>query len=164
MKFTLKYDSTLDDDELIVTHNTTDAIIDDLHDFLRNQRKNNAPLSLFAGDKQYFIPMNDILFFETEENVVYAHTEDHAYESTYRLYELEDILTTSFLRISKSTICNTEKIMSISRYLNSSGNVKFQHSAKEVFVSRKYFPILKQHLEKRSSRWEEETINQFYSD
>ena len=150
MKFTFKNDDSLDEDELIITHNATGPLIDNLYQFLRDQSKENAPLSLYSQDKQYFIAMTDIIFFETQDNIVYAHTEDNAYESSYRLYELEEILSTSFIRISKSTICNTKKVLSISRYLNSSGVVKFQNTAKEVFVSRKYFQTLKQHLEKRT--------------
>lgn len=150
MKFTFKHDSSLDEEELVIVHNTNEPLIDELYRFLMDQSKNNAPLSLYSQDKQYFINMNDIIFFETQDNIVYAHTEHDAYESTYRLYELEEVLSTSFVRISKSTICNTKKVLSISRYLNSSGVVKFQNTAKEVFVSRKYFQTLKQHLEKRT--------------
>ncbi len=150
MDFTFKKDLSLNEDELIITHNSDETIISDLQQFLSDQRKQRAPLSLYSGETQYFIKMEDILFFETEANMVFAHTEDDAYESSYRLYELEKILDSNFLRISKSTIVNTQKIVSISRYLSASGVVNFQKTHKEVYVSRMYYQILKTHLEKRT--------------
>ncbi len=150
MNFTFKKDKTLDDDEIVITHNSDSEVIDELHKFLNDQSKSHTPLIVYQNDTQYFMNMNDILFFETQDNVVYAHTHSDAYESTHRLYELEEILSSNFIRISKSTIVNKDKIMSISRYLTSSSIVSFNNSHKEVYVSRRYYQTLKQELERRT--------------
>ncbi|WP_332525109.1 LytTR family DNA-binding domain-containing protein [Terrisporobacter sp.] len=41
---------------------------------------------------EYYISLSDILFFETEENTMSAHTIDNVYQVKYKLYELEEIL------------------------------------------------------------------------
>lgn len=149
MKFTIKIDDSLEDEELIITHHCTSSIIDELNQFLLDQQKSFTSLKLFSRDSQIFMAASEILFFETAEGLVYAHTTNEAYESNYRLYELLDILPNYFVRISKSTICNINHVYSISRSLSSSGIVKFKHSPKEVYVSRKYYNSLKESLEKR---------------
>ena len=57
--------------------------------------------------------------------------------------ELENILPNSFLRISKSTIVNIQKIYSLSHSV-SSHLITFQNSHKQVYVSRMYYKVLKE--------------------
>lgn len=159
MKFSINKDEKLSEDEIVINHNTNQIIIDKLYEVLSNYQKETASLSLFKDDEQYFLNVNEILFFETNDNQVYAHTNKSAYESKLRLYELETMLPKTFIRISKSTICNIKQIYSISRHLTSNGLIKFKDTPKEVYVSRKYYPQLKRHLE-RGSVWEEE--NPYY--
>ena len=61
---------------------------------------------LCKGSTEYYVPLDEILFFETEEGVIHAHTRDDIYQTGYRLYELEDMLPGVFMRVSKSTIVN----------------------------------------------------------
>ena len=68
---------------------------------------------LYKGNTEYYLPMNDILFFETADHGVAAHTGNDMYEAGYKLYELEEILPGFFMRVSKSTILNTSHIFSI---------------------------------------------------
>lgn len=96
------------------------------------------------------IDVNEILFFETEYDNVYAHLGDKSYKTRYRLYELEGLLPKTFVRISKSTIVNVQYIAAIERNLTSSRSVQFFNTHKIVYVSRMYFGILKQHLDERS--------------
>ena len=68
----------------------------------------------------------------------------------YKLYELEEFLPGYFMRVSKSTILNTNHIYSITRSISSSSKVEFQNTHKQVYVSRYYYKPLKiKLLEKR---------------
>lgn len=108
------------------------------------------PQILFYRDtKEYYFDVQDILFFETESNNVYAHTKDDVYRVKWKLYELETILPHQFLRISKSTIINSQHVFSIDRSFPSYHLVQFYKSHKQVYVSRMYFQPLKHKLEKR---------------
>lgn len=94
--------------------------------------------------------MEEILFFETESKLVYAHTRDNVLETEYKLYELEELLPGFFMRISKSAIVNLNHIYSIARNLTSSSVVEFAQSHKQVYVSRNYYKALVERLaEKR---------------
>lgn len=91
----------------------------------------------------------DILFFETDGGMIYAHTVDDVFQTKYKLYELEELLPRTFLRISKSAIVNTDKIYSIHRNLTASSLIAFQHTHKEIYVSRSYYKLLKSKLEEK---------------
>lgn len=93
--------------------------------------------------------MNDILFFETADSGVVAHTGNDLYEARYKLYELEEILPGFFMRVSKSTILNTTHIFSINRNLTASSVVAFENTHKKVYVSRYYYKPLIRKLEER---------------
>lgn len=90
-----------------------------------------------------------ILFFETDENGISAHTRDEMYQTRYKLYELEDMLPGVFMRVSKSTILNTDQIYSIDRNLTASSVVAFLNTHKKVYVSRYYYKPLTQKLEEK---------------
>lgn len=164
MKFTFKYDEDLDNEDIIITHNSSSKVVEALNQFLINQQKSYTSLSLYTKDTQLFVKPNSILFFETSDGIVYAHTSSEAYETNYKLYELEEKLPDTFLRISKSTICNLEHVYSISRKLTSVGSVKFINSLKEVYVSRNYYNDLKISLEKRIILWDEIQKRNLFSD
>ena len=86
----------------------------------------------------------------TEGKLVQAHTADRLYLTDRKLYELEESLPGSFMRISKSTIVNLDHIYSITRNLTASSIVEFYGTAKKVYVSRNYYKALTERLgEKR---------------
>ena len=105
--------------------------------------------AVYKGNTEYYLPMNDILFFETADHGVAAHTGNDMYEAGYKLYELEEILPGFFMRVSKSTILNTFHIFSINRNLTASSVVAFENTHKKVYVSRYYYKPLISKLEER---------------
>ena len=105
--------------------------------------------AFFKGDQQYFLQFSEILFFETGENLVYAHTKSDSYETKDRLYELERRLPGSFIRVSKSCIANIQNIFSIQRSLARVGLISFRDSHKEIYVSRTYIKTLQVKMEER---------------
>ncbi|MDD4095699.1 MAG: LytTR family DNA-binding domain-containing protein [Oscillospiraceae bacterium] len=118
-----------------------------------NKKRNVAAGSLtpefYKGEQQYFLSFSEILFFETEDEKVIAHTATDAYETKQRLYELESMLPASFVRVSRSTIANVTHIFSIQRGLTRVSHITFRGSYKEVYASRKYGPVLKVKMEER---------------
>lgn len=149
MKFTLKQDETLEENEFVVTHNGDSKTIAALYDFLLNQRVSSHHLELFLDEEIIYYDPDDLIFFETSDNVIYAHSHTEAFVTRYKLYELEKLLPNNFIRISKSTICNIDHIYSINRNITSSGLVKFKNTNKQVYVSRMYYQNLKIQLERR---------------
>lgn len=88
-----------------------------------------------------------ILFFESEGHQVRAHTRENSYQTALHLYELTAQLPANFLRISKSSIVNTQQITSLTKSLT--GNlIEFEDSHKQLYASRRYYRELKLTLEK----------------
>ncbi len=107
----------------------------------------------YKGNTEYYLMLDEILFFETDQNGMSAHTRTDAYQIKYKLYELEDILPGFFMRVSKSTILNTNHIYSINRNLTASSVVAFLNTHKQVYVSRYYYkPLIGKLEEKRLHR------------
>ncbi len=110
-------------------------------------QKGSAEMPLYIGDDEYFVPKKDILFFETSCGRVYAHTRERMYLCQNKLFELEQMLGVSFLRISKSTVVNIMEIGSIHKELTGNGEIRFRRSDKTTYFSRGYAKILKDRIE-----------------
>jgi len=148
VKIRIEIDENLEEDEVTIKCKEINQTIKRVQQSISSA--NLIPkLIFYKNDTEYYLNINDILFFETSENSVEAHTEKEVYKIKYRLYELEEMLPNNFVRVSKSTILNVNQIYSINRNLTSSSLVQFYKSYKQVYVSRNYNKILKQRLEER---------------
>lgn len=146
MKIRIETDTDIEEEIVIKCRQLTPEIIR-LQQMLTEAAGSSRQLALFRDDTEYYIETADILFFETESTSVMAHTAADVYETRLRLYELEELLPASFMRISKSSIVNTDRIYSINRNLTASSAVEFQGTHKQVYVSRGYYKALKEKLE-----------------
>ena len=111
-----------------------------------------STLELYKNDAQFFVELNQILFFETDGNCVCAHTAKEVFETKSKLYELEEVLPASFMRVAKSTILNVNHVYSITRNLTASSEVEFKNTHKKVYVSRNYYKALIAKLEEKRFR------------
>lgn len=152
MKIRIELDDTVTEEEVIIRCGALSREVQMIQQSLSELSLKNQSFVFYKGDTEYFLPLEEILFFETEEKSICAHTLDNIYQVKYRLYELEEFLPGHFMRISKSTILNTNKVYSIQRNLTASSVVEFQNTHKQVFVSRYYYKPLKNKLEEKRSR------------
>ena len=148
MKVRIEIDETLEDDEVIIRCKELNNTVQKVQQSISNITS-YTNLVFYKNDIEYYLPLNQILFFETSENNVTAHTDKDIYKIKYRLYELEEMLPKYFVRVSKSTILNVNQVYSIDKNITSSSIIKFSKSYKQVYVSRNYYKILKQRLEER---------------
>lgn len=137
------------EDEVIIRCKEITPEIVQLQKTLADQSKKTESIVLFQGDTEFYIDINQILFFETENQKVIAHTRTEAYETGRKLYEIEEMLGGSFQRISKSAIVNISKVYSIKRNVASSSEIEFLGTHKQIFVSRSYYKALKDRLEEK---------------
>jgi DNA-binding LytR/AlgR family response regulator len=149
MKVRIDINENLKEDEVVIRCSRLDERTQKVYDTLMDLTKESKHLMLSKGNVDYYIPLEKILFFETMEDCISAHTVDNVYETTYRLYELEEMLPGYFMRVSKSTILNLNHIYSISRNLTASSEVQFMNTHKRVYVSRNYYKSLKYRLEEK---------------
>ncbi len=149
MKIKVEIDEDIEKEEIVIRCKNLNDEIAQLQKLINNAINLKNRIVFFKGDIQYYLDLNDVLFFETEGDKVYGHTSEEIYIIKYRLYELEEILPGYFLRISKSAILNVNRIFSIDRNLASSSLVSFQNTHKKVYISRRYLKPLTDRLEKR---------------
>ena len=113
-----------------------------LQNYISKQGSAKRCLSLKNGETEFYVPMEEIYFFETEGRELRAHTADRIFFCGYKLYELEEMLPGSFLRVSKSAILNTRQIRAIHKNIAGASEVEFAGTNKRAFVSRSYYKLL----------------------
>ena len=151
MKIRIELVNDLAEDEVLIRCGRVDDTIQKIHQYILDQSSLGSKITFYKQNQEFYFPLDDILFFETEGEHIYAHTASDAYLIKYRLYELEQILPRSFVRAAKSTIVNIMQVYSITRNLTASSLVQFINSHKQVYVSRYYYQQLRQRLNERST-------------
>ena len=149
MKIKMEIDENLTEDEIVIrcrTFNDDTVVIQKKIAELVNT---GMQLEVSKGDTDYFLTLDEILFFETATGFVAVHTAKDIFETKQKLYELEELLPGSFMRVSKSTIINTAKIRSISKNITGASAVEFAGSIKKAYVSRNYIKALMEKLEEK---------------
>jgi DNA-binding LytR/AlgR family response regulator len=125
-------------EEVIIRCNSVTSEVESLARMLRNFEAPTSMPVFFKGDEQYYLSLRELLFFETDEEKVYAHTADDAFEVRMRLYELETILPGFFVRVSRSAIVSILHVLSIQKGLTRVNLIAFRKSHKVVYGSRMY--------------------------
>lgn len=152
MKIRIEPDETLQEDEVIIRCRSLSEQILQLQRVISDTDVSGNKMEFTKDNRQYFLPVNDILFFETDGGTIAAHTAQDMFQTRLKLYELEEILPGYFMRISKSSILNTALVYAINRNLTSSSVVEFQNTHKQVYVSRNYYKALISKLEEKRAR------------
>ena len=127
---------------LIRCHEVTDEV-KEIVSYVKS-RQGSLPGTL--EKRQYEVAVPDICYIESVDGRTFLYTKERVYETTYRIYELEELLRNRhFLRISKSMLLNLMKIKSIRPALNGRFTAILQ-SGEEVIISRNYVKDFKSAL------------------
>ena len=151
MKIRIEFDEQLQEEEIIIRCSSLTEKIQKIQKTLSELSNTKEKIILFKNETEYYLNLEDILFFETGIHGIEAHTIDNIFQCKFKLYELEEILPGSFMRISKSAILNTTQVYAINRNLTASSVIEFQHTHKHVYVSRNYYKPLKIKLEEHKN-------------
>lgn len=135
--------------EVIIKAPKIDGTITKIQNAIMDVISESRRLEFYKEETDYYLSLDQILFFETSDGSISAHTANDVYQTRYRLYELEELLPGYFMRVSKSTILNINHIYSITRNLTASSLVDFDKTHKKVYVSRSYYKALKCRLEEK---------------
>lgn len=148
MKIKIDISPTYSEKELVIRTNKKDEEVQAIIDGIKDIEEQFNHLNGYIGETVYDLELKDILFFETNDRNVYAHTVNNAFQIHYRLYELKENLPDNFLRVSKSAILNVDEISSLSRSVT--GNlIQFKDTYKQLYVSRRFLKELKTKLAQR---------------
>ena len=97
------------------------------------------------GGALHKLSFSDILYIETVDKKTFLYGENATYEAKQRLFELEALAPRDFLRISKSTIINLNKVKTLIPTLSGNAEAVLNNNER-VAISRRYVSNLKKSL------------------
>ena len=148
MKVRIELVEDASDDEVIIRCGRVDDTVQKIQQYIKELAVSKSQFTFYKANQEFYFPIDQVLFFETEGEFIYAHTAKDAYRIKHRLYELEEMLPRCFVRASKSTIVNSKQVYSITKNLTASSLVTFMNTHKHVYVSRNYYQQLRLQMRK----------------
>lgn len=130
----------------IEVHVFTNAYTDEVEQLMKTLKSPKATIiDGYNATEIRMLKLEDIFTIYVEDGKVYFQTAEEEFESKRKLYELETLLESSFVKINKSTLVNLSKIVSIQMGIVSTPQLLLDNET-TVHVSRKYFKLLKEKL------------------
>ena len=143
MKIIIETDKSINETEIHIKCREVD---EDLKEIISSLSLEDFKFAGYINEETFFIPLNDILYFEAVDSKIFFYTSGKMYESALKLYKIEETTkNTSFARISKTTIANLRKMTSIKKAENSR-LIATMISGEKLVVSRQYVSEIKRKL------------------
>ncbi len=129
--------------EVSIKCSAVDDRLQKIIDIVQNDEKQ---LTVKKDDFSRVIKASDIYYFESVDEKSFVYCKSEVYSSELRLYEIEELLSnTSFVRISKSCILNTDVLDKVRISLNAKMEATLQNGER-VLITRHYVPAFKKKL------------------
>ena len=143
MKVTILEKKADEEDELIVK---CDYLDESLTKLINQFKTGKGKMNFYKDGKIVFVEPEEVLYFESVDDTVFAYTKDSVFETKSKLYQLEEELPTSiFFRANKAVIVNLDKIDSLAPVFGGRFEAVLENGYK-VVVSRNYLSTLKELL------------------
>lgn len=143
MKIQLTINSELKETEIHIHAKEFNEQIEKLMKQL--QTAQSTAIDGYLQQEIYMVKINDIYSIYAEGAKVFLQTDEQEFESKRKLYELETQFSKDFVRVSKSSLVNINKITSI-QISSISSTELFLDNDVSMHVSRKYVKDLKRQL------------------
>lgn len=145
MKISIETDESIKDTEIYIK---CPNLTPEIEKVLSMLRMLDAKLTGVKDGETYILDNADILYIDTADKRTFLYADTEIYETTLRLYELEEKLPASFFRANKSCIINMRHIESMRTDLEGRLKVTMSNGEK-LMVSRQYAQAVKKKLEVR---------------
>lgn len=143
MKITILDTAPGEEEEIIMKCNQMD---DKLMQLVNQFKRGSDKLNVYRDGNIHLIEPQEIYYFETVDQRVYAYCASEVYEIRSRIYELEEALAAKdFFRASKSVLLNLNVIKSLSPAFGGRFEAVLKND-EHVIISRQYVSILKEKL------------------
>ncbi len=140
MKITIETNQTINETEIKIVCN---SITQDIEKIISTLNVFDKKLTVKKNDEIFFINISEVLYIDTVDKKTFVYTNDNVYETTLKLYELEEQF--EFFRASKSCIINIKYIKSLKSDFDRKIRVTMENDEK-LIVSRQYAVELKELL------------------
>ena len=143
MKVTILEKKADEEDELIVK---CDYLDESLTKLINQFKTGKGKMNFYKDGKIVFVEPEEVLYFESVDDKVFAYTKESVYETKSKLYQLEEELPASiFFRANKAVIVNLDKIDSLTPVFGGRFEAVLENGYK-VMISRNYLNTLKELL------------------
>ena len=143
MKIKINIDSSYAETEITIN---CAAMSSELEKLIATLRTMDCKLTGTKNGQTYILDAAQILYIDTVDKKTFLYAESDVYETTLRLYELEDLLSASdFFRAGKSSIINFNRIKSLKSDIDGRIIVVMENDEK-LLVSKQYAAFIKTKL------------------
>ena len=108
--------------------------------------ESNDMIAVKKGSDIALLQLEEIYMFRVEDKQVKVYTESSDYLIKKALYQVEEVLDSDFIRISKTTVINLKKIERVAPSLKGMMFIELKNGLKDN-ISRKYLPDFKKALD-----------------
>lgn len=143
MKVNVIVESDLEEDYVEIHVGALSDEVIRLSEFIENKRSVITGIDEF--DRIVLIDEADIVALHAENKWCRIYTDTADYTCRKRLYEIDNMLSKDFMRISKSIIVNLQKIKNVEAVFSGMLLLHMKNGSKE-YVSRTYLPKMKEFL------------------
>ena len=105
----------------------------------------NKAITVTDNERSFVLRPEELYMLRVENERAAVYTRTKRFDSGRRLYEFEDMLGVSFMRISKSVLINLQYLECVEPTLGGLMMVTLKNGCKEC-ISRKYLPAFKKYL------------------
>lgn len=147
MKFRLIIDDTKEE-EVVATVRQRSSLTDQIEELVR-QYSGQHQIAAFRDDEMALLSFDKIECITVENGKTIAI--DHSgkrYRLKQRLYEVESLLPSSFIRINKSALANEARLERFVATYSGGVNARFL-SGYEEYVSRRCFAMIKRRYDSK---------------
>ena len=143
MKININIDGSYKETEITIN---CAAMSEELKKVIAGLRALDFKLTGTRNGQTYILDAAKILYIDTVDKGTFLYTKAEVYESSLRLYELEEMLSArDFFRAGKSSIINFAKIKSLKSDIDGRIIVVMENNEK-LIVSKQYAPFIKNKL------------------
>lgn len=147
MKFKLIIDKTKDE-EIVATVHSRSGLTDRIETLVMEHSGTNQ-IPAYAEDDMIMLAFTDIECITVLDGKTYAiDKRNRHYRLRYRLYELEELLPSYFIRINKSTLANENRLNRFAVTYSGAVDAVFQCGYTE-YVSRRCFAQIKRRFDSK---------------
>ena len=141
MKCTVILDKTREEEIVIYAHQKNEMIFE----IERMAQEKPLQMTGFLNEEIVRLEPQDIYCFTVEGGRLYAIGESEKYLIKARLYNIEEILDKSFIKINQSSIANVKKIQKFDASISGTLKVIFKNGHTD-YVSRRNIKNVKERL------------------
>ena len=143
MKITIDERVGVSDIEVTIVCGRTDRKVLDI---VARLRMFDRKVTGSADGSTHVVSAEDILYVESVDKRTFFYTAGEVYETTLRLYEMEERLEgCDFLRVAKGCVVNFRRIASLRPEINGR-LVATMDNGEQVVISRQYAPDVRRKL------------------